>query len=347
MTEELVNIKSDSPQTNEKIIEYITQLFRGFDIKEIPQKKGNLYVRNLIIKVKSVLGSSKTPILFAMHLDTVPGQWFSKAELDDTRLIGLGASDMKGGIASVCSAVLSHDFDRDVYLLFSADEETSGNGSKLIRRQLGLKKAITILPEPTSRKAYNAQNSCISYEVTTKGGMQHASIDPEFNEKNNAIFKMIGICNMLSKYKNKDNNLVNQNIGFISGGNTANIVPGECTMKFEQRFRPGTPLKNKLHYVKKELIANGAKNIKLRFIGKDFKNKSEDNNKFKRIVSDFFPLEFATYKAWSEASIFSDMGPCFIFGPGILEQAHRKKEYINIKDLISFEKIYVELINKL
>ena len=80
-------------------------------------------------------------IAFLGHTDTVPYEsWdndpFTLQEIDD-KLIGLGACDMKGGLAAMLSTISKLDLDKNkLSLYFTNDEETSFEGIKTIRDEI-------------------------------------------------------------------------------------------------------------------------------------------------------------------------------------------------------------------
>jgi len=92
----------------------------------------------------------------------------------------------------------------------------------------------------------------------------------------------------------------------------------------------------------------GASRAEFSFRGKGFSDKNKKLvSKFKKIVSKHFLVEVGKFVAWSEAGEFSDLGNCFIFGPGKFEDAHTINESIQKSEILLFEKIYVDLIENL
>ena len=85
----------------------------------------------------AVRGDRGKPIMFYGHMDTVPiyGKWktdpFALCEKGD-HLVGLGAWDMKSGIAAILSAVDKVDDDRRIKIVFGVDEENISEGAQAI-----------------------------------------------------------------------------------------------------------------------------------------------------------------------------------------------------------------------
>lgn len=79
-------------------------------------------------------GKGKSSILFYGHMDTVPdyGDWKTdplNLTSEGDKLYGLGACDMKGGIAAFLSAVSSLNSDQKIKILLSPDEENISEGA--------------------------------------------------------------------------------------------------------------------------------------------------------------------------------------------------------------------------
>jgi acetylornithine deacetylase len=99
---------------------------QGFGTKRIPVSPGRF-------SVVGERGSRGKPLLFFGHLDTVPpyGEW--KGEPTELReegdfLFGLGAFDMKAGVAAILCAT-ECETDRRLRVAFSVDEENISQGS--------------------------------------------------------------------------------------------------------------------------------------------------------------------------------------------------------------------------
>ncbi len=347
MAFELVTIRSSPDVSNKEIINYLKEKFSNFETKIIFQKKGNIDLFNLIVKIPSKNKKSK-PIVFLMHTDTVLGSWLKDVTEVDDKIIGLGACDMKGAISSACSAALKKEYNRDIYLLFSSDEETTTKGVVLIKNELDIENAVFIATEPSSHKILSSQNSIVSYVIETSGKQAHSSLATKgFNKKNNAIHKMIKICDYFLSLEGSKK-IAAQNIGVIGGGSASNIVSDKCFVRISQRFNPEVNHIKESNKVISKVMNLGASRAEFSFRGKGFSDKNKKLvSKFKKIVSKHFLVEVGKFVAWSEAGEFSDLGNCFIFGPGKFEDAHTINESIQKSEILLFEKIYVDLIENL
>jgi succinyl-diaminopimelate desuccinylase len=126
---ELVSINSVFP--NEvRIGEYVEKKLEGMGFSVYRQQ-----VEGERFNVLAERGSGNAPLLYA-HLDTVPayGEWQGNPlELreEDGRLYGLGAYDIKSGVAAILSACAATD--GRVKVAFGVDEENNSAGANLLR----------------------------------------------------------------------------------------------------------------------------------------------------------------------------------------------------------------------
>ncbi len=79
-------------------------------------------------------GKGKSSLLFYGHMDTVPfyGNWDTNAlklVAQGDKLYGVGACDMKGGLAAILNAVTSVKADKKIKILLGVDEENISEGA--------------------------------------------------------------------------------------------------------------------------------------------------------------------------------------------------------------------------
>jgi succinyl-diaminopimelate desuccinylase len=197
--------------------------------------------------------------LMNTHFDTVPpsSQWVDALtpKLKGKELIGLGASDAKGGIAATLSA-LSHIDDSKFAKLIVQFMNYEDNGIQFGgKRQLGMPYFLSKNPdfkadyginiEPTVRNdEWTVSLGCtgrISFTVTTLGKEAHSS-NPR--QGKNAIYDMARVISALRRIppgKFRMEGFEGEmpiNVALIEGGRAVNIVPGECKITCERRIFP-------------------------------------------------------------------------------------------------------------
>ena len=127
-------VSIDSVFGNErKLAEFLERELkeRGFRTRRIPISPGRF-------SVVGDRGSRGRPILLFGHMDTVPpyGKWAGKPtslRQKGDRLCGLGAFDMKAGVAAILAAT-EEKSGRRIRVAFSVDEENISQGSYAMLR---------------------------------------------------------------------------------------------------------------------------------------------------------------------------------------------------------------------
>lgn len=123
----LVSINSVFPN-EQRLAEHIEKRLEslGFSVRRVEISEGRF-------NIVGERGERGNPILFYGHIDTVPlyGEWstdpFTLTDKDG-RLYGLGAYDMKAGVAGILCA-LEEQTDRRIRVAFGIDEENESAGA--------------------------------------------------------------------------------------------------------------------------------------------------------------------------------------------------------------------------
>ena len=195
-----------------------------------------------------VITSQKTTrpkILLAGHMDVVPGTEESfQPKVEDGRLIGRGAYDMKMGIAASLNIFKALGIDLtkyDVGLMLTADEEIGGfNGVKYLVEQ-GYGAGIVVMPDGGFDWNFETQAKGVLWlEVTAEGKSAHGS-RTWLGE--NAITKLARFLIMLEEdfaieKESGDDYYTTVNIGTIGGGKATNQVPDLATATVDIRYTP-------------------------------------------------------------------------------------------------------------
>ncbi len=203
-------------------------------------------------------------LLLNGHYDVVPpgemDAWSHdpfQADRDENRIYGRGASDMKGGIAAMLSALELIDeagIELEGELIFESvpDEEGSTMGT-LACCQKGYRADAALIPEPTDMKIQLALRGGVSGKVTVFGRAGHADrTQPHFSEGGavNAITKSMKIVQALDelnvewrlrpdkRHKYLDPDIVIPTM--IRGGEWFVMYPERVEIDFTTDFIPGT-----------------------------------------------------------------------------------------------------------
>jgi acetylornithine deacetylase/succinyl-diaminopimelate desuccinylase len=200
------------------------------------------------------IGSGAGPRLaWNGHLDTVPAgdpaTWSTgpfDGEVVDGRLIGRGACDMKGPIASALAAVaatnrtgLALAGTLDLHLV--ADEEHAGiHGTKVLFEHGDLDQDAAIVGEPTELKVALAERGGAWVTAVAHGAAAHGST-PHLGV--NAIVTMsrfvLRLPEVLPERVHPLVGAPTVNAAMVAGGSAPNVVPDRCEVEIDRRILPG------------------------------------------------------------------------------------------------------------
>jgi acetylornithine deacetylase len=345
----LISINSGNPPGDcNKIAEYVANLIRNRTKARVARQKtpdGN-------VNVIAILGQPR--FFINCHLDTVPAgpdRAAYKLRRKNGKLYGLGATDVKGPIAALLSALI-HIPPRNLMLIFSCDEENGKNtGIRAFlasRYARGL--AAGIVTEPTLLHVVRYHPGVCNFELSFPGRAAHSAYP---DQGINAIERAAGFITKLTGYRKKliryrDRGLdPTLNVAIIKGGVKSNVVPDLCALKINFRNPPGlTPARirrdlQRLCGDKKTVVKETYSAPPLRMTG----HSSVIANML-RSCGAHDGASAVNY--WSEAALFSKAGiPACVFGPGDIAQAHRPDEFIRVRDMLEGQAVYRRLFNKL
>ena len=179
------------------------------------------------------------------HLDVVPGrpEQFTP-RVEDDRLIGRGAYDMKGGLAAMMCAlrdVAEQDRVR-VHFMCVPDEESEDidtrSTDELVRAGLAADFAIT--GEPTDLHVGVQAKGVLAARIAVHGRAAHGST-PWLGD--NAVLKAIEVFRRIESlpFARESSEMFDRpsiNLGRIAGGDALNKVPDLCTMVVDVRYLP-------------------------------------------------------------------------------------------------------------
>ncbi len=200
------------------------------------------------------LGSGARPKLaWNGHLDVVPagaadtwthGPW--DGHVEDGRLIGRGAADMKGpvGAALAAAAAITHagiTLAGTLDLHLAADEELAGvHGTKVLWERGFLDQDAAIVGEPSDLRLGLAERGGAWFTATARGRAAHGS-QPHLGV--NAITSMARFLLRLPEVlPDVEHHLCGRptvNAALIAGGSAPNVVPDRCEVDIDRRIIPG------------------------------------------------------------------------------------------------------------
>lgn len=344
---DLIKFNTVEDKENKKIIKWIAGYLKpmGFKIKIQKNKKQNLFA-----------SIGPAPIItFIGHTDTVPpGAGWTKNPFQLTsekdRLYGLGACDMKGGIAAMLSAVSEIGFKRfksGINLLFTYDEEIGFAGIKkyLLKKQIDTK--YFIIGEPTNCAPFIASKGVCSFKLEFIGKSYHGSEpDKGVNAIVNAsrfIIELEKKFRTIRRAKDKifSPALAVLNIAKINGGDAINKIPDKCRLELECRTVAKNQAGEILKLLKSIAPRYGAK-IKMDFSLAPIINK---NQNFIEYLEKITKQKRQSSNYITEASFLGNKN-FVILGPGPIN-AHIADEWASKRQVYKAAELYAKIIQDL
>lgn len=322
LTRKLIDIESTTGQ--EKVVGLFLETYllsRGFTIKlyQVHPDRFNL------------LAFWGTPrVILSTHLDTVPP--FIPSSEDDQHIYGRGACDAKGIIAAQIKAAeqLRQEGIQGVGLLFLVGEERESEGARAAN-QLDLGSQFLIDGEPTENKLALATKGSLRVEISTRGRAAHSAY-PQMGES--AIEKLLDVLVDLRRLRLPRHPLLGEttyNIGLISGGVAANVIPDQAWAHVMFRLvEEATELKADLHH----LVQSRATLRIVTEVPPVFLNRVEG--------FDTTVVSFGT-----DIPYLTRLGQPYLLGPGSILDAHTENEKISKRELIEAVELYVRLVKAL
>lgn len=201
-------------------------------------------VANTVV-ARTQLGRAQR-LLLAGHLDTVPPNGNQGARVEGDTLWGLGATDMKGGVAVLCELAVSEpDPVMDVtYVLYECEEvEQRDNGLSLLRaeRPEVLAGDAAVLAEPTGGRVEAGCQGTMRIVVTLVGERAHTA-RPWMGD--NAVHRLAPVLALVAGYHERRPVIDGcefreslQAVG-VEGSVAPNVVPDRARLVLNHRFAP-------------------------------------------------------------------------------------------------------------
>jgi glutamate carboxypeptidase len=188
---------------------------------------------------------SGKPVLLLGHIDTVYplGTLASMpCRVNDGKLSGPGALDMKSGIALMVHAIdglrtwHSDALPRPVTVLLVSDEEVGSESSRRITESLARKSAAVLVLEPSygmKGALKTARKGVGEYTIKVIGKAAHSGLD--FDKGQSAILELAKQITAISKLVDMKRGLT-LNVGLVSGGTRTNVVAAEAKASLDVRI---------------------------------------------------------------------------------------------------------------
>lgn len=349
-------------QSNKAVIDLLSAWFEtlGFsiNIQAVPGVQGKF---NMLAK----LGSGDGGLLLAGHSDTVPfdeNRWQSdplQIKHTDNKIFGLGTCDMKGFFAFImqaCQQVDIKSLQKPLYVLATADEETTMAGARFFAGSEVIKPDVAVIGEPTNLVPVIMHKGHMSHKISIQGQAGHSSKPANgvnaieiMHQVISELFKLREKLNFSYQNEAFDVQTPTMNLGAIHGGDNANRICGHCELDIDIRSLPGMKDEELVTW-----LSNALEPIAEKYPGRlsitelDPSSPSFQQAPESELVvtaekisgHNCCAVNYAT-----EAPFIQQLGcQTIVMGPGSIDQAHQPNEYIAESEIVKTEQLLIQLI---
>jgi len=325
LTRELIDIPSvtgEEFQIGTSLAELLNRQGFHVDLQEISPERANIIATT----------EAKPRIVLSTHMDTVPP--FIASSEDDEFIYGRGACDAKGIIAAQIAAAekLRADGFKEIGLLFTVDEEVTSGGAKVANNHpLAASCEYLINGEPTDNRIAIGTKGSVQAIIRAEGRAAHSAY-PEQGES--AIETLLNVLEDVRAIGWPSDNIFAEttcNIGVISGGTRANVIPDQAEATIQIRLAVASA---EVVTLLEEAIAGRA--------SIDYKS---NHDPLRLLTVDGFDTMLARFT--TDIPYLSNWGRALLIGPGSILDAHTAGEKVRKSDLLRAVNLYADLVKRL
>ncbi|MGZ3612198.1 MAG: ArgE/DapE family deacylase [Ktedonobacteraceae bacterium] len=352
LLQQLVAIDSINPDLvpggagEERIARFIAEWFSNAGLEVVWEEP--VPGRPNVIGIARGSGGGQTLLLNA-HMDTVGVVGMDRPHepfIQDHRLYGRGAYDMKAGLAAIMVAGVAakkSSLRGDVIITAVADEEFASIGTASIVKNWRADAAI--VTEPTELHICTAHKGFVWLDIETEGIAAHGS-RPDLGI--DAIVKMgkvlIGLEELESLLRSSPPHRLlgtgSVHASLIQGGQELSSYPSRCYLNVERRTIPGETFQQveaEINGILGSIVASDSNfnaSMKTQMVREPFETSLDETivrtlfHKTRTILG-YEPQEIG-HTGWMDSALLSSAGiPTVIFGAGG-EGAHAVVEWSNL-----------------
>ena len=291
-------------------------------------------------------------------MDVVPAlepDWrsdpFTLTAVDD-RLVGRGASDMKGFLALAANRFAALDASklrRPLVLLFTYDEEIGTLGARRFGETWPAPERLPreiVIGEPTAMRVVRAHKGLLRLRLRFTGRAAHSGYPHLGHNAIEPAARAIVALSALRRRMEGERPPYSEafpevpfaalNVGTITGGSATNVVPDRCDVDLGIRLLPGMTADAMAERVRETVAeAMGDEPFALEHVSLSPPMIAPAEAPIHRELCaalhqhEEHSVMYATDAGWLQAAGFD----CVLFGPGSIEVAHRANEFMPVGEL--------------
>jgi succinyl-diaminopimelate desuccinylase len=278
-----------------------------------------------------VWGDAAAPVVLAGHVDTVPAQHNLPGRIADGAVHGLGASDMKGGVAVMLELARTALPGR--YVFFTREEVALDESPLPAVFASGVLAGaeLAVVLEPTDGILHAGCLGNLQARIEFHGESAHSARPWTGRNAIHALAEGLAPLARLEPLDVELDGLVYREVLSavrVEGGIAANVVPARALAELNFRFAPGRS-RDEAEARLRELVPVGELHV---LHNSPSAPPALGNPRVQRL-RELVP-EVAPKQAWTPVAQFAEQGIDGInYGPGATAFAHRQDEQIPIANL--------------
>lgn len=283
-------------------------------------------------------------MLLAGHTDTVPANANAIPRIEGDTLWGLGAADMKGGLAVMLALAEVHrDPPVDLTFVFYAREEVAAEHSGLGQLVLGrpdlLHGDVAVLGEPTGGQVEAGCQGQLRVRVTLRGRRAHTA-RPWMGR--NAIHRLGPMLELLAGHPPRQPEIhgcrfrESLQAVRVEGGVAGNVVPDLVSLVVSYRFAPDLDVGEATEWLRSFLEAVMDDEDEIEVVDAAAAAMPALEHPAVSGMVHRRALEVSAKLGWTDVARFAELGvPAVNLGPGDATLAHTAEERVDRSSLES------------
>lgn len=345
----LLDIYSPSGK-EEEILEYLYGHLRRQGLPVMEQEvDDNRY--NLVV----VPPETEISLVLIGHVDTVMAYDLENFGYDrqGDMVLGLGASDMKGGCAAMIEAYRTAweklEARLPVALALVVGEEEDGDGAVVLGREFHFPWAL--VGEPTNLQPCLSHYGYLEVQSTTSGKRMHASLA---NKNQNPVDAMLRFLLKITHYIESERPEMVYNLRDLSSSQAGFAVPDRCDAWLDVHLSPTAPVGEIIlemeDILSRERMETPGFNGTLRFAtvhgGYSIPEKGWPVEILKQVYAKHsLTWKPEAFRSHSDANLLWEAGmKPILMGPGELARAHAPDEAVSFEQVRLAAELYFDLI---
>jgi acetylornithine deacetylase len=283
------------------------------------------------------------------------------ARIENGRLYGRGACDVKGGMAAMLATFARLVREKpagaaNVTLACTVDEEHTFLGVQALA-SAGVRADMAVVAEPTQLQIINAHKGVVRWHVETHGRSCHSSA-PERGV--NAIYHMAQVVCATAAFADTLRGSrahprlgpATLSVGRIEGGTSANTVPDRCRIEIDRRVLPSedplTAPAELTDWLRQRLPSDVAFTCSEPWLCAPALG-SEDSEQLVQLLGRAIDAVRGSHQVsavayGTDASTLAEAGiPAVVFGPGDIAKAHTCDEWVPLEEVEQASEILYRL----